>query len=1070
MKKTKMSMFSALLFLGFIANAQQKTIDQKDPEGNFYDIKKDFENHWKDKTPVPGDGYKAFKRWAYYMEPRVYPSGNINNAGPKRNYEEFQNYLNANPTAKQMITAAPSATTANWTALGPFGSATGTGAGRLQCVRFHPAGTGTVFVGAAAGGLWKSTNSGTSWTTTTDQIASLGVSDIVIDPSNTNIMYISTGDFDGAPTGFSNGDSKSVGVLKSTDGGSTWLATGLTWTTSQSRFISKLLINPLNTVELFAFTSVGIYRTRNSGAAWTLVTPGYYKDAEYKPGDTTTIYAANSSSVYRSTNGGQSFSNTTFSSAGLNQIRIAVTAADPNYLYIVGTSATDAFGRLVRSTNSATTFTTMSTTPNILGGTQGWYDLTIGASPTNKDEVIVGGIDLWRSTNGGTSWTHTTYGYGGGPYIHPDQHDVVYMNGTTIWAAHDGGISRSLNNGGTWSTLNGNMNIGEPYFLGVSATSSTRIIAGLQDNGSILYNGTSWTLVKGGDGMDCFIDWNNNNTIIASSQNGGHGKSINSGASFNNIVSGLTGTADWIAPITQDLTNPNIFYAGRQHVFKSTNQGASWSQLGSLGGSGNVLVINACASNSNVIYAARATTLYKTTDAGVNWIPITGSIPTGAGQITDVTVDNTNANNVYVTLSGYSAGNKIFYSTNGGTTWTNYSTGLPNIPANCVVYKKNSAGAIYVGMDVGVYYRELSMSSFIPYYTGLPNVWVNDMEIYYPTGKLRAATFGRGIWETDLYSQPGVVPSAFYLATSNTICVGNSLTFSDASSNSPTSWTWSFPGGNPSSSAVKNPPSITYTATGVYSVSLVATNSVGASAPYTSSVYVIATPTSVSTSTGTCAGQSKNLLVATNAANVIWQGGQTGTSASFAPTVTTVYSYTVFTGACQSTGTATMTVGPAPATPTFTQLGNILTSTSSGGYQWYFNGGPIAGATSQTLDISATGNGFYSVWADNGSGCQVSSAVIYITTTSISNSSIFSGVEISPNPAYDVLNITFNAVLDKDMSYTIMNSLGQTIKTGKIRGGTKDKISMNLDGWANGLYTLSFYSSSSSVNYKFIKQ
>ncbi len=239
MKNKTCLLFSALFLFALSINAQFKQLDVKDSSANFYDIKKDFENYWKDKEPTPGSGYKVFKRWAHYMEPRVYPTGNINNAGGKRSYEEYQKYLNANKNAKQIITAAPSATTANWTALGPFGSASGTGAGRTQCVRFHPAGTGTVYVGAAAGGLWKSTNNGTSWTTTTDQIASIGVADVAIDPVNTNIMYIATGDFDGAATGFSQGDSKSVGVLKSTDGGNTWNTTGLSWTTSQQRFISK---------------------------------------------------------------------------------------------------------------------------------------------------------------------------------------------------------------------------------------------------------------------------------------------------------------------------------------------------------------------------------------------------------------------------------------------------------------------------------------------------------------------------------------------------------------------------------------------------------------------------------------------------------------------------------------------------------------------------------------------------------------------------------------------------------------------------------------------------------------
>lgn len=1063
---------AGILLVAFSASAQNKLLSNENSGKNFYDIKKEFEEFWKDKEPARGSGYKPMMRWMNDMEPRVYPSGNLNNGGAKRSYEEFQKFIQENPSAKQIVNAAPSATTANWIPLGPFGSTSGfgtTGAGRVQCIRFHPTGTGTVYVGAASGGLWKSTNNGASWSTTTDQIASLGVSDIAINPVNTNIMYISTGDFDGAPTGFSGGDSKSIGVLKSTDGGVTWNTTGLTWTTSQSRFISKLLINPLNPVEVFAFTSIGIYRTRNSGTTWSLVTGGNYKDAEYKPGDTTTIYAANNATIYRSTNGGQTFVSTGYS-GGFKQVRIAVTPADPNYLYVVGTNSSDAFGGLSRSVNSATSFSLMSTTPNILGGNQGWYDLTIAASPTNKDEVIAGGIDLWRSTNGGVSWTQRTFGYGGGSYVHPDQHDVVYMNGTTIWAGHDGGVSMSSNNGSTWADVSGNMNISQPYFLGVSSSMSNRIVAGLQDNCSIVWNGSAWTIGKGGDGMDCFIDWNNPNIVIASSQNGGHGRSTNGGLSFSNIVTGLTGAADWIAPITQDQTNPSVFYAGRQEVFKSTNQGTSWSQLGTLGGSGNVKLINSAPSNSNVIYAARATQLFKTTNGGGTWTNITGSIPVSLAQITDIDIDNTNANNIYVTLSGYSAGNKVFYSNNGGLSWTNYSAGLPNLPANCVVFHKNSPGAIYVGMDYGVYYRELSMSSFIPFMTNLPNVWVNDMEIFYPTGKLRAATYGRGIWETDVYSQPGVVPTAYFTTSSNTVCVGGSVSFNDASSNSPSSWAWTFTGGSPGTSSVKNPTSITYGTIGAYPVTLVSTNSVGASAPYTTTVYVINTPTSVSTSTGTCAGQNNNLVVASNASNIIWQGGQTSFTASFGPTVTTVYNYTVYTGACQSTGTATMNVGAAPPTPTFTQLGNILTSSSATNYQWYLNGGPLTSETNQTLDISLYGAGFYSVWIDNGTGCQSSSAVVFLTPTNINQFFVFSGTEISPNPAYEVLNIRFKNQLDQDVSFTVINSIGQTIRAGKIKSGTSEITNIDLNGLTNGLYTLNLNSASGTINYKFVKQ
>ena len=610
------------------------------------------------------------------------------------------------------------------------------------------------------------------------------------------------------------------------------------------------------------------------------------------------------------------------------------------------------------------------------------------------------------------------------------------------------------------------MNVAEPYGLSLSALSPNIILAGLQDNGTIDYNGASWGLTLGGDGMLGCIDRTNNNNMFASQYNGNIKKSTNAGASWPTFTAGLTGAGPWVVPIVQDPNIANTYYTGYQQVFKST--GGAWTQVGTLPGSVDVVEIVPCPSNSNIIYISRGNSgVYKSTNAGVTWSSLP-SVP--AGYVSDIDVDNTNANNVYITYSGYGA-NKVFYSNDGGVSWTNISAGLPSIPANTIVYKKNSPGAIYVGMDVGVFYKELSMPAFVPFYTGLPNVNVSDLEIYYATGKLRAATYGRGMWETNLYSQPGVVPTAFYITPSNTICAGSSISFVDASSNSPSGWAWTFTGGTPASSAVQNPPAINYTATGNYVVSLVATNTVGASSPYTMAITVINTPTSIPTSTGTCAGQLATLTVTTNAANCLWQGGQLGFTANFSPTITTVYGYTVFSGACQSTGVVTMSVSPPPATPTFTQAGNVLTSSAAAGYQWYFNGGIIPGANSQTLNITPTGDGFYSVWVDNGAGCQASSTVVYLTVTKINELSVFNSLEISPNPAYEFLNINFkSAIANKEISFTVINSAGQTIKSGKFRGADGDKFHLGLEGVADGMYTLRLSNEASVINYKFIKQ
>jgi hypothetical protein len=1064
-----------LICLVFTISAQaQKWVEMmNDPKANFYDTKKEFDNYWKDRPYERGKGFKVFKRWCWFVEPRVYPSGNMEFASRAKAYEEFQKYLETNPLAKTIGTSAVTATTANWTPLGPFGSPSGGGdAGRLQCIRFLPGNNSVIFVGTAAGGLWVSTNSGASWTTNTDQLATLGVADIAIVPTNTNVMYLATGDNDA-------GDTKSVGVLKSTDGGVTWNTTGLNWATSLQRRVGRVLINPLNVNEVTAATSNGVYRTLNGGTTWTSVLNGNYSDAEYKPGDTTTIYVGGGSSFYKSTNGGASYSSVNYGAlATINRINIGVTPADPNYVYILASKNDNSYGGLYRSVNSASTWSTMSTAPNLFGwstngsdaGGQGWYDIAIGVSPTNKDEVTIGGVNTWKSTNGGSTWTLNTHWYGGGgkPYVHADCHDIVYTSGSTCYAGTDGGIAVTTNSSTTWTTVNGTMNISQQYKIGLSASSPSYLVTGHQDNGTNLMNGTNWSYIYGGDGADCFVDWSLNSTIIASYVQGDFQKSTNSGTSWTAIQTGLpgAGAGAWVAPICQNPSNANIFYCGYQEVFKSINKGGSWGQISNIGG-GDVLEIRVVPSNTNVIYITKSAAVYKTTNGGTNWSNITGSIPVGSNAITGITVDNMNSNNVYVTLSGYTSGNKVFYSNNGGATWSNYSTGLPNIPANCIVYKNNSPGSVYVGTDVGVYYRELSMSSWIPYFTGLPNVVVDELEIYYPTGKIRAATYGRGTWESDLYSNPSAPPFAFYTTAYTSACINVPFTFTDNSSNSPNSWSWTFPGGSPASSTVANPV-VTYTATGIYTISLVSTNTVGASSPYTGTISVVGTPTAAATSTNICVGQTGYLTVNTNASQINWQAGQTGTVAAFSPTTTTVYSYTASVGACQAVGTATLTVGTPPPVPTISQAGNVLTSTSAPMYQWYLNGGLLSGATAQSY--TATASGWYSVWVDNGTGCQSSSSAVYITVTDVNELSVFNALEISPNPAKENLNLQFRSKEEKEISFSIKNSLGQVVKSGKFNVQSGEKKILSLDGLSDAVYTLNLATSAASVNYKFVKQ
>ena len=825
-----LSIFSVISYSSF---SQIWVEMMKDPNANFYDIQAEFQNYWAGKTIQKGKGYKAFKRWENYMSPRVYPSGNI--TLPTQTYKNYKQW-----EADLAAAGIPKSTNGSWQIIGPIGKPTGGGAGRLNFIRFDPTNSNTIWVGAPDGGLWKTTNGGTSWTTNTDQLTVIGVSDVAINPVNTQIMYLATGDSDGS-------DTFSTGLLKSTDGGLTWNTTGLTWAVNLGRTIGRVLVNPTNPDIILVFASNGIYRSTNGGTSFTQVqSTAAFTDGEFKPGDPNTVYACGTS-FRKSTDGGATWgAAVTLPLTGIARISMAVSAANSAYVYLLAANTTDSgYKGLMRSTNSGGAFTTQSTTPNVLGfdngadaGGQGWYDLAIAASPTNAEEVIIGGVNHWKSTNGGSTWTMVSHWYGGfsKPYVHADVHDIQYLpgSGTTILSANDGGFFKTTNGGTSWTDLSSNLAIAQQYRFSLSTSSANLILAGHQDNGTNRTSTTSltpWTEVGGGDGMDCFIDRTNNNRQISSVYYGDYSRTLTGGTTFADITD-PAGQGEWVSPIKQDPVDANIAYsAGRAALYKSSNIWATtvaWTTMGTPQGTGSIIELAIAPSNNQVIYCLKTNSggVSKSTNGGTSFTscanPTTGSSPTW------VAVSNTDPNVVFVTYSGYSAANKVFKSTNGGTSWTNISTGLPNVPVNCVVYHNGAAGGdgIYVGTDIGVYYRDNSTNGWIDFSQGLPNCEVSDLEIYYATGRLRAATFGRGTWDSDLYSSVPSAPVASFTADNVNICVGQSVQFTSTSTGAPTSYSWTFQGGTPGTSTTQNP-SVTFNTAGTYTVSLTVSNANG---------------------------------------------------------------------------------------------------------------------------------------------------------------------------------------------------------------------------------------------------
>ena len=810
----------------------------------FFEIQKAFYDYWRpfnvkngyytDKfgRKVKAPGWKQFKRWEWYWESRIDPkTGKFPATTPFAEFEKLYGFSRGSRTDYS-----------SWSGLGPSSSGGGySGLGRLNCIAFRPGDNNTFYAGSPSGGLWKTTDGGSTWIPLTDDNEVLGVSTAVVlagTTSGTDTIYIGTGDRDGGSMwslgGGQGNDNNSIGVLKSTDGGTTWHTTGLVFTPSQQETINRMIVDPSDHQVLYTATSAGLYKTTDAGTNWAVVNANDFVDIEFDPSDHNTIFASNwSGEIYKSTDAGANWTNV-LSGTGGGRTELAVSPHDASVVYAV--VANSGLVGVYKSTDHGNTFSLIFDGVNLLdwscdgsnAGGQGGYDLAIAADPNNVNNVYVGGINTWKSSNGGSNWsivTHWSSTCGGqATTVHADKHFLAFQNSTsTLFECNDGGLYSTSDGGASWTHLTNGMSISQMYRLGVGQSSSTEIIAGLQDNGTKTLSGGTWDDVIGGDGMECIIDYTNANVQFGELYYGSILKTTDHWTSSTDISSGISGSGWWVTPYVMDPNDHNTLYVGYDELWKTTDQGASWSQISSFGGN-TLRSIAVAPSNSNVIYAATTTTLYKTTDGGASWSTITGSLPVASGYITYVTVSNASADTVWVTLGGYN-NDGVYESNDGGATWNNISAGLPAVPVMCVVQNKQDTllNELYAGTDAGVFLK-LGSDDWTPYASGLPNVVVTELEIYYDNAHpenslLRAATFGRGLMESPVYPPTGIVIADF-TADNTSGTFPFTVNFTDLSSGNVTSWQWDF--GDGGTSTDQNP-SYTYTTAGIYSVTLIAT-------------------------------------------------------------------------------------------------------------------------------------------------------------------------------------------------------------------------------------------------------
>ncbi len=784
-------LYALLLFISpVVGSGQNKPV--YDSAKGFFDFQKKMNAYYERVGKIRG--YKQWKRNEWYFETRVDRTGKMVDMQQFKQ-EAIQkaalmkNSFRSQPGEENMVNGS-------WTHTGPIAvSQANNGIGRVNRFAFHPTNPNIFWAAAAGGGLWKTTNGGGSWTSLTDGLPNINLQGVAINPIDPDIIYILTGDADGNGGGATKCCSfgkNSIGVLKSTDGGDSWRYTGLKWDETEGKHPYKLIIHPTNPNRLFV-AGGGLWITENAGSTWTQTMPfeSIY-DIEFMPNNGQIGYfSTNDGKFFRSTDGGLTWgSGPQFSSINpeAGRTSIAVTPDNPFAVYMLisnnynenNEDSSYTFNGLYYSGNMGLAGSWVkkeSVLPNVFSGNgtvlidgQQNYDHALAVSPINSDQVITGGISLFISTNGGSTLNYVndnTANY------HVDIHELVYgPSGTTLYAGTDGGVYKSNDFGVTWNSSNSTLGITQYYRISMSAANSTYVLGGAQDNGSHLrsLNSSVFQMIKGKDGMDNAIGQSNTNIMYVSAQHSDFYKSYDGGNTVNLFCDPTTLEAYnifvqsyWVNNIVLHPGNDNIVYIGYQPVVRGTDIGGIWTfvPIGAQSGqdvSGRT-ILNISKSNPNVIYAGdnkwgpgEEPGLWRTSNGGSSWTPLT--IPFDSTLFTRLTINPDDEDEIWLTYGGFYDGKKVFRSLNGGSSWTNVTGSLPNVPVNCIIYDDNNGSpndALYVGTDIGVFYRDNTLGDWIPFNNGLPVVEVTDLELHESAGILRAGTYGRGVWQTALY-------------------------------------------------------------------------------------------------------------------------------------------------------------------------------------------------------------------------------------------------------------------------------------------------------------------------------
>lgn len=1069
---------------------------------NFQTVNNSVQSYWKDRKDGKGNGWKPYKRWEYFWAQRLSDNSKLPNVT-----NIYKNWL-----SKKIKNPKTNAET-EWKALGPKNKPKGsfnlgeTGIGRMNCVAFDHGNPNILWAGAAFGGVWKSINGGTNWVSFPfTQFLSIGITDIAVantGSSPNQIVYAATGDADASFGGIG---CYSIGVIKTTDGGENWSITNFTSQISDQLIINRILVDPRDENHVYTATTRGLFVTKDGGASWDTLTTAYTRDLEFKPdnpdrlwaafiyGDgTNTFYGLFKVSIFPKQNQRDSvtFNSTpaVFNYGEVLRMSIAVNENNPNYVYVLSANHNGGLHSVIYTPSGADKewFFLAQTLDSGIGNytwdllnarsdepdsikspSQGFYDLCIASDPNDPMAVYIGGVNIWKFKANGQPWELTGYWTeryisSGIPYIHADQHSLTFDQDGNLYSACDGGLFKYNKDAKFFDDLSDGLEVTQFYRINAAKNNPDLIICGAQDNGTMLKRDNQWLYVRGGDGMDCQIDPFNSQVMYASLYYGDFAVSRDGGDSFQPLINkNVTNEeAEWVAPFVIDPVIPDDIYAGYQNVWKAGRKGLNpWKRITNFEDTDPITHMVIPRADHKIIYIIKPKGIWRSTDAGDNW----SSVVTGNGNLllTGVAVDPQDPLHFWFSRGGFVEDEKVFEYREGSL--YKFSDGIPNVSANCIVINRNSPNhQMFVGTDIGVFFKDDDMNQWEIYGSKLPNVVIQDLDINYQAKKLRAATYGRGLWEVNIISCSLESPTINSSTGSNKLCIGDTMILSVEGDYANYKWSTS-----------ETSKSITITEAGIYNVTVVDKD--GCTAISDNITVAIVDPPDIKVKnsfgkTGFCEGDSIKLSASPSIfyKTFDWSNGQTGKDIW----VNTAASYYVTghtkEGCSKTSQPFDVQMYQIPDKPEITVDGNLLTSSEAISYQWYFNDVEIKGAVNMTHTANKTGN--YKVMVKNENDCSNMSDDVYVEVVGIEEINDKVEISIQPNPSKDIFNLIIEKAGNHKLGVVISDIIGTkilTIPTINLSNNIVEKI--DLSNFANGIYFVNIHLGSKVLVKKIIKK